>query len=81
MSSTATESLATWPVFLAAPRIELKSSKTNHFSAKTQGLVRAHEQISEKFQNAKGGLSGRPLTHHGMNQANILMPKWLGTAG
>jgi hypothetical protein len=53
MSSTATESLATWPVFLAAPRIELKSSKTDHFSAKTQGLVPAHEQISEKFQNVR----------------------------
>jgi len=53
MSSTATESPATWPVFLAAPRIELKSSQTNHFSEKTQDLVRAHEQISEKFQNVR----------------------------
>jgi hypothetical protein len=53
MSSTATESLATWPGFLAAPRIELKSSKTNHFSAKNPRLVRAHEQISEKFQNVR----------------------------
>ena len=53
MVSAATDSFATWPVYLAAPRIELKSSKTNHFSAKTQGLVRAHDQISEKFQNVR----------------------------
>jgi hypothetical protein len=53
MVSAATDSFATWPVYLAAPRIELKSSQTNHFSAKTQGLVPAHEQISEKFQNVR----------------------------
>jgi hypothetical protein len=61
MSSTATESLATWPVYLDALRIELKSSKTNHFSAKTQGLVPAHEQISEKFQNVMAALQDARL--------------------
>ena len=62
-------------------RIQLKFSKTNRFFSEKSGLCANARANIRKISECQGGLSGRPLTHHGMNQANILMPKWLGTAG
>jgi hypothetical protein len=81
MISAATDSLATWPVFSAAPPDRTQIQQNEPFFSENSGPCAGARANIRKISECQGGLSGRPLTHHGMNQANIFMPKWLGTAG